>query len=1490
MFTHLHVHSHYSLLDGLPKIDELIAKAKNEKMKALALTDHGVMYGVIEFYKKAKEAGIKPIIGLEAYLAPNGRFSKRVKIDDKPFHLTLLAKNEEGYKNLIKLTTLGHLEGFYYKPRIDLELLKLYSNGLIALSGCLQGEVPQAILTHQEKELTKIISTYKEIFKDDFYLELQAHDFPEQIKVNKELIFLAKKFNLKLVATNDVHYLEQEEAEIQDTLLCLQTKKKLDDRERLKMASNDFHLRSEEEMIRLFKENLEAISITQEIVEKCNLEIELGKIKFPKFLLAEGENADNYLKKLCLEKLKEKYPKPGKEVFERLDYELEVIKKTGFATYFLIVHDFVEWAKINKIAVGPGRGSAASSIVSYLLGITSIDPLKYDLIFERFLTTERISAPDIDLDFADTRRDEVIHYIENKYGKENVAQIITFGTMAARVAVRDVGRVLGLPYNFCDKLAKMIPPFLSLDEALKRVRDLRETYLESPEARKVIEMAKKLEGVARHASTHACGIVITPENLNNYLPTQYDVSQEKRVLVSQYSMYSIEDLGLLKIDLLGLKNLTLLETTIKLIENQGKKLEIEKIPFNDKKTFELLRKGETVGVFQLEGSGVRKYLVELQPIDFEDIIAMVALYRPGPMELIPKYVAGRYTKKISYLHPKLKPILEKTYGVAVYQEQILEIAKELAGFTLSEADVLRKAIGKKIPGLLKEQREKFIEGCVANRIERKIAEEIFNFMEPFAGYAFNRCLAGDTEITEALTGKVFTIEEIYKKKSFSSSVLSCHKNLKLKKSKIKKIFYNGIKPVYEVTTRLGRKIKATLNHPFLTIKGWEILKNLKIGDQIAVPRFLPLLNKKSYPIKNYQLIILGYLLAKGNLCHPHGFYFYSSDKKEREDYLKALKKFKNTKGKIDKKNRKRNPSIYASRINPKEKSEAIEWIKNIGLKYKKAIGKEFPSFIFQLNKEQLSLLLGKLFQGDGCINLKRRSPQIFYATSSYKLAKQLQHLFLRLGIISKLNDKKFKYHKGIKRGYTLTITQYENIKNFAETIGKYLIGTKKKMVDKILRTHPILTNKLNKNAARGSKDTVPSKIRKLIISEIKSKYSSLKELAKKNKIAYRLFFNDKKKKGYLRETLEIIGKTLKSKLILNFARSDIYWDAIREIKYLGKAPTFDLNINPSHNYVANDIIVHNSHAVCYATIAYQTAYLKTHWPVEFMTALLISDAGDLDRMAIEIEECRRLGIEISPPDVNESEENFAIVEKDGKKAIRFGLMAIKNVGENVAKAIIKERNENGIYQNLTDFLSRVPLQYLNKKSLESLIKGGALDRFNERGSLLENLNKFLEFAKQSQKEKKTPQKTLFGNLGSQSFSFLHLKNTKNLSSQEILSLEKEFLGLYVSGHPLQNLKENLEKEKTIPCAKLIEFKENQIVRVAGVITKIEKVITNSQEPMLFVKIEDLSGSVEILVFPSLLRELTLLWQENKIILVEGRVSEKEGEPKIIGLKAKEISI
>jgi len=741
-FVHLHVHSHYSLLDGLSRIQPLVAKAKALGMTALALTDHGAMYGAVEFYQQCTKAGIKPIIGMEAYVAPNGRLNKRPRIDELRNHLILLAKNEQGYHNLIKLASLANLEGFYYKPRIDWELLERYHEGLIACSACVQGEIPQAILSGDERKTAELITRYATLFgPDHFYLELQhLPNMREQQIVNAGLKHWAKKLNLPLIASCDTHYLEPADADAQDVLLCLQTKRKKAEPDRLCLLNADLSFRTEEAMAAAFPDCPEALANTQKIADMVDFQLSLGKIKLPRFEVPGGKSAEDYLAELCAQGIPRRYGNnPEPVVNERLQYELSVIRKTGFASYFLIVADFVNWAKQQGIVVGPGRGSAAGSIVSYLTNITNVDPIKYDLLFERFLNPERISMPDIDLDFADRRRDEVIRYVESKYGKDHVAQIITFGTMAARAAIRDVGRVLDLPYAYCDHISKLIPASASLDEALEQEPELKKLYDTDPEAKGLIDTAKSLEGLARHTSTHACGVLITPDPVTEYAPVQY-ASGSDETIVSQYSLYPVETLGLLKMDFLGLRNLTILEHTIETIEKiHGRRIDLDTLPIDDAKTFALFQRGETTGVFQLESAGMKRYLKQLRPNSLEDIIAMVALYRPGPMELIPDFIARKHgLKEIAYVHPKLEPILQNTYGIAVYQEQVLRITRDVAGFTLGEADVLRKAMGKKIASLLAEQREKFITGCIANGVPQSTAEQIFQFIEPFAQYGFNR--------------------------------------------------------------------------------------------------------------------------------------------------------------------------------------------------------------------------------------------------------------------------------------------------------------------------------------------------------------------------------------------------------------------------------------------------------------------------------------------------------------------------------------------------------------------------------------------------------------------------------------------------------------------------------------------------------------------------------------------------------------------------------
>ncbi len=1050
-FTHLHVHSHYSLLDGLPKIGELLDYVKELGMDSVALTDHGVLYGAVEFYKKAKERGIKPIIGCEMYLAKERMYQKRPRIDDKRYHLVLLVKNEEGYKNLVTLVTKAHLEGFYYKPRVDEELLKEHSEGLIALSACLAGKIPRLIVSNKIDEAEKTALKYQEIFgKGNFYLEIQNHpNIKEQAKVNKAIISIAKKHDIPLVATNDSHYLRPEDTEAQDTLMLINTGADKDDPERLTMKSDDFSLRSPQKMAEAFQYIPEAIENTQKIAKKCNFEFELGKIKLPYFKVPNGKTPEGYLEDLARKGLKNRFGEnPKKDILERLIYELKVIKQTGFASYFLIVQDFVNWAKENRIIVGPGRGSAAGSLVSYLLNITDVDPIKNDLLFERFLNPSRISSmPDIDLDFTDRRRDEVIEYVAQKYGRGNVAQIITFGTMASRAVIRDVGRALGYNYSYCDKIAKMIPFGFTLNKTLKNVSEFRDIYETDEKAKKLIDLAKKLEGVARHASTHACGVVISDQPLTNLIPLQHP-AQNDIIIVTQYEMHAIEDLGLLKVDFLGLKNLTIIEDTLsRIYVVQGKKIDIEKIPLNDKETFKLLQRANTTGVFQLESEGLKRYLKQLKPTEFEDIVAMVALYRPGPMQFIPDYIARKNKKqKIEYLHPKLKPILEKTQGIMIYQEQIMQIAQKLAGFSLAEADVLRKAVGKKIRSLLFSQKKKFIDGAIKNKVNEKVATEIWKWIEPSARYSFNK-----------------------------------------------------------------------------------------------------------------------------------------------------------------------------------------------------------------------------------------------------------------------------------------------------------------------------------------------------------------------------------------------------------------------------------------------------SHATCYATIACQTAYLKAHFPVEFMAALLTSEKTDIERIAILIEECKKMGIEVLSPNINESLKNFTVVPKENK--IRFGLLAIKNVGENVIDTIVKEIKNNGPFDSIENFFQRINSKNLNKKSMESLIKSGAFDEFTERQQLLYNLEKLLEWARENQKNKTNGQKGLFEKTNFN--EHIKLIPVKPATNFEKLNWEKELLGLYVSSHPLEDFRDILRK-KTVSLNKIKSAFSDQKVLVGGIISNIKKIITKTGKPMLFVKLEDLSDRTEVIVFPGIIERNPTALQENKIVFISGRVNHRDNTPKIIAENIEEI--
>jgi len=1052
-FVHLHTHSHYSLLDGLAKIDDLVTRARELGMDAIALTDHGVLYGAVEFYKKARSAGLKPILGVETYMAPQSRLKKDPS--EKYYHLILLAETNLGWQNLMKLITKSHLEGFYYRPRIDKEILKEYHEGLIGLSGCLSGEINKLLLSKKFDEAKRTALEYQEIFgPGNFFLEIGHHpNIKEVVQIHDDIIRLSQETGLPLVATQDIHYLKPEDAEYHDVLLAVQTGNKMSDDDRLTLRADDFSMTSPEQMAEKFKDIPEAVENTAKVAERCNVTLQLNKVQLPDFPKPEGKTANEFLRELVNERAGAKFPanELNDEVENRLEYELGVIEKTGFADYFLIVQDIVNWAKSHGIAVGPGRGSAAGSLISYILGITDINPLEYGLLFERFLNPERIQMPDIDIDFADTRRDEVFAYLKEKYGSDRVAQIITFGTMAARAAVRDAGRAMGSSYGLCDQIAKLIPFNMKLEKAVATVPELNEIYEKNDDAKKVINSAKHLEGVARHASVHACGVVISKEPLMNHLPLQL-APQDKNNIITQFEMYSVEDLGLLKIDLLGLRNLTIVEETVRLAkETHGEEINIQSLPLDDKETFDLLRAGDTTGVFQFESSGMRRYMKEIKPTGIEDLIALVSLFRPGPMELIPSYIKRKHGKeKITYLHPKLEPILKNTYGIGVYQEQMMQIARDLAGYTLPEADILRKAIGKKIKSLLDEQKEKLINGMIKNGIPARTAQAIWELFPPFARYGFNK-----------------------------------------------------------------------------------------------------------------------------------------------------------------------------------------------------------------------------------------------------------------------------------------------------------------------------------------------------------------------------------------------------------------------------------------------------SHAACYALIGYWTAYLKAHYPVEFTAGLLNAEVSDVERIAFLVQEAKQSGLKVFPPDISKSFVNFT-PEEEG---IRFGILAIKNVGEEITKAIIEERVRGGPFKNFSDFLLRIKHKDLNRKSLESLIKSGAFDSLGiERNQALQNLDEIIRVSNVVRKGGSAfgQSNRLFGS--STPSVTLRLAAAAQAPLEQKLIWEKELLGFYISDHPLNSYADKIKAAGVKPISEIRTIKTGQIIRAAGLVSKIQKIIAKNGQPMIFVKLEDFSPQpIEVVVFNDILKKTATVWQTNSVVVVQGRMSSRDGEPKIICEAARKLS-
>lgn len=1044
-FVHLHVHTEYSLLDGASRIKDLITRAKELGMPAIAITDHGCMYGAVDFYKQALKQGIKPIIGCEVYIAPRSRLEKSAGADTEAYyHLVLLAENEKGYRNLIELVSRGYTEGFYYKPRIDREILRTYSEGLIGLSACIAGEVPAAFLKGDAAGARAIAEEYCDILgKDNFFLELQDHGMEEEKRVNIQLIELADELDLGLVATNDLHYVRQEDAESHDVLLCIQMGKTVDEENRMRFPSNEFYLKSTAEMAELFRAYPEALANTLRIAERCNVAFEFGVLHLPEFPVPQGQNAQAYLRKLCEEKLLWRYSEITREIQERLDYELAVIEKMGYSSYFLIVWDFVNYSREQKIPVGPGRGSAAGSLVSYLLGITSIDPLQYGLLFERFLNPDRVTMPDIDIDFCYERRSKIIEYVSARYGADRVAQIITFGTMAAKAAIRDVGRALNMTYSDVDRIAKLVPNELgiTLKRSLEISKELKQSYDSEPLIKRLLDFAMAVEGLPRHASTHAAGLVISKYPLTQHVPLQ---NSAEGFLTTQFDKDRIEEIGLLKMDLLGLRTLTVIGDALELIrKNRGITIDIEQIPLDDSTACLMLAHGETAGVFQMESSGMTNLVKELKPEHFNDLIPLVALYRPGPLGsgMVADFIAGRHGKKeIQYLHPILESVLKDTFGVILYQEQVMQIASLMGGFTLGQADLLRRAMGKKKHDVLVAQQDAFLQGAAAQNIDRKIAQEIFDLMIHFGDYGFNK-----------------------------------------------------------------------------------------------------------------------------------------------------------------------------------------------------------------------------------------------------------------------------------------------------------------------------------------------------------------------------------------------------------------------------------------------------SHSAAYALVAYQTAWLKAHYRPEFMAALLTSVMGVNDKIGFYIEECRRMGIAVLPPDINASGTGFTVDGQD----IRFGLAGVKNVGANAIASIMAVREEAGRFTSIIDFCSRVDMRLANKRVIESLIKCGAFDSLGKkRSQLLAVLEQAVDMAALRRRDLSSGQLGLFGEDTVEAADVIY-PDIPELLQENILAMEKEIIGFYVTGHPLDRFRDKMQSLTSIDKLSSGDNTEGQIVRIGGLIAAAKRLTTKTGDMMCFVTLEDFTGQIEVIVFPRVFNKVSRLLAPDMAVVIAGRLSVNEEGSKVL---------
>jgi DNA polymerase-3 subunit alpha len=1467
-FVHLHVHSEYSLLDGAARLEKLVDRAKTLKFPALALTDHGNLFGAVDFYTACSKAGVKPILGCELYVAPGSRFERSSQDGgyEGASHCTVLARTAAGYANLMKLVSKAYLEGYYYKPRVDRELLAQHADGLLVLSGCLNSEVSRMLSAGDAAKAQQTAGWYQEVFgKDYYFMEVQSHGLEQQVAVTEGTIQIARAIGAPLCGTNDSHYLEAQHSTAHEALLCIQTGTTMSDPNRWKFSSNEFYVKSADEMKAVFKDLPEAYRNTLAVAERCNVDLQFGQFHLPKYQVPDGYTLDSYLEHLAFEGLARRYgSSPADAIGERLRYELGVVSKMGFSGYFLVVWDFIAHARRQGIAVGPGRGSSAGSLVAYCLGITNVDPIRYGLIFERFLNPERISMPDMDIDFADDRRDEVIRYVVERYGADRVAHIITFGTMGAKAVIRDVARVLGFSYGEADRIAKLVPSFplnISLDEAVEKAPPLAEQVKREPRVGEMWGVARALEGCTRHASVHASAVVISDEPLMERVPLYKDPKRPE--LITGYAMGPIEKLGLLKMDFLGLKTLTVITDALRLIkESRGIELDGDALPLDDAKTYQLLTEARTFGVFQLESAGMRDALKRLKPQRIEDIIAMVALYRPGPMDLIDDFVNRKHGRAaIAYEHPLMERHLQETYGIMVYQEQVMRLAADLAGFSLGEADTLRKAMGKKDRELMAQQREKFVSGCKANKIDAKKAERIWDLIEKFAGYGFNKCLTAETQIEMADGGRK-AITEI----RAGDLVLT-----KDGPYQARAVRPSGTRPVGQLRLANGMSVRCTPDHPIFTQRGWVNAEDIGRDDFVAVARELPC-GARSVP--DHLPSLLGYALSEGALSYDGHFYLYSTSTDELDDMASTLARFENTIPRREGRVAPRGSSVRPARADRGVPSGAVRFLfEECGLKGKEALDKQVPALVDDWDLRAVSVLVAKLFQGDGCIHRRRRS--IFYATSSPGLAEDVRRLLLKLGLSSTIHRKTFRYRETLRLGLTINLVRgRETYRRFEQLVGPHLVGRKRTDLAGLVADAPEAAF-----LARGTVDVIPATLALQSIREAIAKiYPSLRAGCQSLGLSYRLLFVDGRKRGVRRDTVRHLAERLDAPALYALAESPIGWSRPRSFTLDGEEPTYDFEVPGAASFIANGIAVHNSHAACYGVVAYQTAYLKANYPTEFMAALLTSEMEKTDKIVQYVEETRAMGLRVEPPDVNVSRAQFTVAGD----AIHFGLAAIKNVGATAIDSIVKVREGDGTFVTLDDFCGRVDLRLVNRRVIESMIKAGAFDSLqNTRAGLLASLDQAMEGGQRRQRDREEGQVSLFDALGGGEAApkaavvVPPAARVPEWPQEEMLAFEREVLGFYLSGHPLEQYREVARRIGALNASDLAARPTGARVLLLGQVSAFSESATKSGNRMAFATLELVDGSVSLTIFPEPYRTCAVALRHKGPVIVKGRADDSD---------------